>query len=311
MKTNFETVSEMFKIGIDLGGTKTEVIVLGPDDEVLFRKRVPTPSPKGYDPILECISSLTGEGRDHIPTHSTYTIGIGIPGSISATTNTVQNANTTCLIGKPLHSEIEQKLGCSVVVENDANCFTLAECRAGAAQGYALVFGVIMGTGCGGGICINGHVRPGPHHIAGEWGHYSVDPSGPQCYCGNMGCVETKISGSGVESAFYSRYGRIISMQSILQGFRNGDPECVEAFNRFFDDFGRCLGGLISTLDPDAVVLGGGLSNIDELYTLGVERVKNYVFCEYLTTPILKNQLGDSAGVFGAAWVGAEAIRSS
>ena len=222
-----------------------------------------------------------------------------------------QNANTTCLIGKPLHTDIERELGCSVVVENDANCFTLAECRAGAAQGYGLVFGIIMGTGCGGGMCINGHVRPGPHHIAGEWGHYAVDPNGAQCYCGNRGCVETKISGGGVEAAFYDRYGRIISMQSILQGFRSGDPECVEAFNRFLDDFGRCLGGLISILDPDAVVLGGGLSNIDELYTLGIERVKKYVFCEHLKTPILKNQLGDSAGVFGAAWVGADAIRSS
>ncbi len=311
MKIITEPGSITFKIGIDLGGTKTEVIALDPDDGVLFRKRMPTPSRDGYGPVLHCIADLTDEARKHIPPHSTRTIGIGIPGSIAAETNTVQNANTTCLNGKSLHTDIERELGCSVVVENDANCFTLAECRAGAAQGYGLVFGIIMGTGCGGGMCINGHVRPGPHHIAGEWGHYSVDPNGAPCYCGNRGCVETKISGGGVEAAFYARYGRIISMQSILQGFRSNDPECVEAFNRFFDDFGRCLGGLISTLDPDAVVLGGGLSNIDELYSLGAERVKKYVFCENLKTPILKNLLGDSAGVFGAAWVGAEAIRSS
>ncbi len=177
--------------------------------------------------------------------------------------------------------------------------------------GYGLVFGVIMGTGCGGGMCIDGHIRRGLHNIAGEWGHYAVDPHGVPCYCGNKGCVETKISGGGVEAAFYARYGRIISMQSIVQGFRSGDAECVEAFNLFLDDFGRCLGGLISILDPDAVVLGGGLSNIDELYTLGIERVKKYVFCEHMKTPILKNQLGDSAGVYGAAWMGADAIRSS
>ncbi|MBN2109058.1 MAG: ROK family protein [Deltaproteobacteria bacterium] len=307
-----QTASDsFFEIGIDLGGTKTEVILLGPDAAVLFRKRVATPCREGYGPILQCIFHLIEEARAHIPPRIPHTIGIGIPGSISAATGAVQNANTTCLIGRPLHLDIERVLGRTVVVENDANCFTLAECREGAAQGYGLVFGIIMGTGCGGGICVNGHVRTGPHHIAGEWGHYAVDPNGAPCYCGNRGCVETKISGGGVEAAFYERYGRIISMQSILQGYRCGDAECVETFNRFLDDFGRCLGGLISTLDPDAVVLGGGLSNIDELYTLGLERVKKYVFCDQLTTPILKNTLGDSAGVFGAAWIGADAIRSS
>lgn len=309
MKNSTESVSIPFKIGIDLGGTKTEVIALDPDEGVLFRKRMPTPGREGYGPILQCIFYLIEEARAHIPSRSLHTIGIGIPGSIAAETNTVQNANTTCLIGKPLLKDIERELGCSVVVENDANCFTLAECRAGAAQGYGLVFGIIMGTGCGGGMCINGTVRPGPHHIAGEWGHYSVDPNGASCYCGNRGCVETKISGGGVEAAFYARCGRIISMQSILQGYRSGDADCVDAFNHFIDDFGRCLGGLISILDPDAVVLGGGLSNIDELYSLGAERVKKYVFCKNLKTPILRNQLGDSAGVFGAAWVGAEVVK--
>jgi fructokinase len=311
MQISRQTAAETCKIGIDLGGTKTEVIVLASEDAVLFRKRVATPSRDGYDAIIHCISCLIDEAREHITPGSGHTIGIGIPGSISAATGAVQNANTTCLIGRPLHTDIERELGCSVVVENDANCFTLAECRAGASAGYGLVFGIIMGTGCGGGICIDGHVLPGLNRISGEWGHFAVDPRGVQCYCGNRGCVETKISGGGVESAFYARYGRIISMQSILQCYRSGDPECVETFNRFLDDFGCCLGGLISILDPDAVVLGGGLSNIDELYTLGLERVKKYVFCEHLKTPILKNKLGDSAGVFGAAWIGAEALGRS
>jgi fructokinase len=191
-----------------------------------------------------------------------------------------------------------------VGIRNDADCFALAECRRGAGQEYGLVFGVIMGTGCGGGICINGEVREGPHRIAGEWGHFSVDPEGMFCYCGNRGCVETKISGSGVERAFGSRYGRNLTMEEIVTGARAGDGECREAFDRFLNDFGRCLGGLISILDPDAVVLGGGLSAIDELYTAGVERVRHYAFHGDLRTPILRNRLGDSAGVFGAAWIG-------
>ena len=311
MQITRQTAAEACKIGIDLGGTKTEVIVLASEDAVLFRKRVATPRHDGYDAILESLCALIYEARQHVPAQQNHTVGVGIPGSVNAETGVVQNANTTCMIGRLLHKDIERELGCSVVVQNDANCFTLAECRAGAAFGYGVVFGVIMGTGCGGGICIDGHVLPGLNRISGEWGHFAVDPRGVQCYCGNTGCVETKISGGGVESAFFGRYGRIISMQSIVQGFRNGDPECVEAFSRFLDDFGRCLGGLISILDPDAVVLGGGLSNIEELYTAGREQVSKYAFHGSIKTPILKNRLGDSAGVFGAAWVGAEAIGRS
>jgi fructokinase len=311
MMISRQTVSDVFKIGIDLGGTKTEVIVIAPDENVFFRKRIATPRHNGYDAILESLCTLIFEARQHVPALHNHTVGIGIPGSINIENGVVQNANTTCLIGRPLHKDIERELGCCVVVENDANCFTLAECRAGASCGYSIVFGVIMGTGCGGGLCIDGHIRRGLNNIAGEWGHYAVDPHGGVCYCGNNGCVETKISGSGVESAFYARYGKVISMQSILQGYRLGDPECVESFNRFLDDFGRCLGGLISILDPDAVVLGGGLSNIEELYTSGREQVCKYAFHSNLRTPILKNRLGDSAGVFGAAWIGADIIRSS
>lgn len=232
-----------------------------------------------------------------------YRVGIGIPGSINPATRLVQNANSTCLIGRPLKHDLEQLLDRPVEIRNDADCFALAECRQGAGQGYAVVFGVIMGTGCGGGLCINGEAREGPHRIAGEWGHFSVDPAGLPCYCGNRGCVETKISGSGVERAFAERYGRRLAMTEIVIGARQGDGECRDAFERFLDDFGRCLGGLISIIDPDAVVLGGGLSGIDELYTDGVERVRRYAFHNGLRTPILRNTHGDSAGVFGAAWL--------
>ena len=161
-----------------------------------------------------------------------------------------------------------------------------------------------MGTGCGGGICINGRIHDGPHRIAGEWGHFSVDPAGARCYCGNRGCVETKISGGGVEKAFERAYGERFDMPAIVAGHRKGDPRCRAVFGQFIDDFGRCLGGLISVLDPDAVVLGGGLSNIEELYTHGVNAVKRYAFHRDVTTPILKHRLGDSAGVLGAAWIG-------
>lgn len=291
-------------IGIDLGGTKTEAILLAADGSVLWRKRRSTPRDDGYEAMLAAVRELVCEATAQLGDNSPCTVGIGIPGSLDATTALVRNANSTCLIGQPLQADLEQLLGLRVQVRNDADCFTLAEAHAGAAQGYGLVFGVIMGTGCGGGVCIDGVVREGPHRICGEWGHFSVDPNGVPCYCGNHGCVETLISGSGVERAFQAAYGQQRSMEEIVRLARLGDPECAVVFEKFLDDFGRCLGGLLSILDPDAVVLGGGLSNIDELYSVGIDRVRHYAFHNQLRTPILKNRLGDSAGVFGAAWIG-------
>lgn len=290
-------------IGIDLGGTKTESILLAPDGSVLLRQRRNTPRDDGYEAILELVVEMVREAAYQL-SDPVYTVGIGIPGSLDAATGLVRNANSTCLIGKPLQADIEYLLAHRVKVRNDADCFTLAEVRAGAGQGYGLVFGVIMGTGCGGGICIDGRLREGPHRIAGEWGHFSVSPGGLPCYCGNRGCVETLISGSGVERAFLAEYGQRRSMEQIVTQARSGDASCKQVFERFLDDFGRCLGGLVSVLDPDAVVVGGGLSNIDELYTVGIERVQTYAFHDRLQTPILRNKLGDSAGVFGAAWIG-------
>ena len=291
-------------IGIDLGGTKTEALLLSADGSVLFRRRRPTPREEGYEAILARVAGMVREAAAELPPSASYTLGIGIPGSLDPVTGLVRNANSTCLIGHSMKSDLERLLGHPVRVRNDADCFTLAECRAGAGKGYGLVFGIIMGTGCGGGICMDGQVREGPHRIAGEWGHYSVDPQGAVCYCGNRGCVETLISGSGVEAAFFRDFGERLSMDEIVARARAGDGRCKRAFERFLDAFGRCLGGVISILDPDAVVLGGGLSKIDELYEEGVERVRRYAFHERITTPILKNRLGDSAGVYGAAWIG-------
>ena len=296
--------SAPYKIGIDLGGTKIESLLIAPDGGALFRRRVPTPQQEGYRAIVERIAEIIREAINDIPAGSSYTVGIGIPGSINPSTGLVQNANSTCLIGNALQRDLEMLLNRPIGVENDANCFALAEARVGAGRGYGLVFGVIMGTGCGGGICFDGTVREGIHRIAGEWGHVSVDPAGMQCYCGNRGCVETKISGGGMERAFEQLYGEKLPMERIVAAARTGEPRCAKHFGRFLDDFGRCLGGLISILDPDAIVLGGGLSNIEELYTVGVEKVRSYAFHGALATPILKNELGDSAGVYGAAWIG-------
>lgn len=293
-----------YRIGIDLGGTKTEAVLLDPLDAVLIRERRATPLADGYHAVVASVADMVRAAACLVPEGRCYTVGIGIPGSVDSVSGLVRNANSVCLIGQPFQSDLGRLLERPVGVRNDADCFTLAECRNGAGSRTGLVFGVIMGTGCGGGICINGDVREGPHRICGEWGHFSVDPQGADCYCGNRGCVETKISGSGVEAAFLSRYGESLSMDRIVAGARGGEPRCVEAFRTFLDDFGRCLGGVISILDPDLVVLGGGLSNIDELYGEGMERVRHYAFHNDLRTPVLKNKLGDSAGVFGAAWIG-------
>jgi fructokinase len=298
---------EKHRLGIDLGGTKIEGVLLDPRGSVLYRQRIPTPRHpdprKEYAGILDALTELINRAGEHCPPSSAYTVGIGIPGAIDPRTGLVQNANTTSLTGKPLQQDLEKRLNRPVGMENDANCFTLAESLQGAGRGYGLVFGIIMGTGCGGGLCIGGKLHRGRHLIAGEWGHFPVDPRGARCYCGNPGCVETKISGGGVEKNYQNRFGRRLTMNQITQGYRDGDPECGAVFDEFLEDFGRCLGGLISLLDPDAVVLGGGLSNIRELYTLGLQQVRRFAFHHHIETPILKNLLGDSAGVFGAAWI--------
>jgi fructokinase len=297
-----------YHIGIDLGGTKIESVLLSPQGAIEKRKRLPTPqggSPQdAYTTICKAVLNLIHETQSWAPPGCEATVGIGIPGTINAQTGLVQNANTTCLIGRPFQKDLEEGLGRNIGMENDANCFVLAEVRQGAARGHHLVFGVIMGTGCGGGLCIDGRLHRGRHLIAGEWGHFAVDPQGARCYCGNPGCVETKISGGGVEKSFLHKYGTALDMRRITEGYRQGDARCRSVFEQFLEDFGRCLGGLISILDPDAVVLGGGLSNIDELYTLGWERVRRYAFHQRIETPLLRHQLGDSAGVIGAAWIG-------
>lgn len=311
-----------YRIGIDLGGTKVESIVLAPDGQEVLRRRIPTPRNSGQSPetryteILNAVCALVQdsvtaieERAQHGPdqtglTGGKYTLGVGIPGILDRTTGLVINANTTCLIGHPLQLDLEQRLQHAVAIENDANCFTAAECTNGAARGHEFVFGIIMGTGCGGGLFNNGRVRTGLHGIAGEWGHFSIDPNGRECWCGNRGCIETLISGSGVEAGHKTKFGNALPMREIVAGFRAGQSDCTTTIKIFFEDFGRALGGLISVLDPDLVVLGGGLSNIEELYTQGIPQIQKFAFHRNVKTPVVKNELGDSAGVFGAAWIG-------
>jgi len=293
----------MYRIGIDLGGTKIEGIVLDSAGRELSRKRVSTEQEKGYAHILDRIKYLHDELATSINS-AAHTFGIGTPGAISPRTGLLKNSNTVCMNGQPVKADLERLLGRKIEIQNDANCFAMAEALHGAGRGKKLVFGVIMGTGCGGGIVHKGEVITGPQAIAGEWGHMSIHPDGPLCYCGQRGCVEAYISGGGLEARYAEQFGGKRSFKEIVQGYHAGDAKAAEFMKVFFRNFGRSLANLIDVLDPDVVVIGGGVSNFDALYTEGVAEVARYVFSDYFETPIVKHQLGDSAGVIGAALIG-------
>jgi fructokinase len=293
----------MFRIGIDLGGTKIEGIILNDQGKELFRKRIETQQELGYRHILNSIRELYGEMAGKIEGRQ-HTFGIGTPGAISPRTGLLKNSNTVCLNGQPLKSDLEKLLGRKIEIQNDANCFAMAEALHGAGRGKNLVLGVIMGTGCGGGIVHKGEVIIGKQAIAGEWGHMNLIPDGPVCYCGKRGCVELYISGGGAEARYAEKFGIKKLFPEIEKDFYAGDAKAVEFMKLYFSHFGRALANVIDVLDPDAVVLGGGVSNFKALYTEGVAEVAKFVFNDSLETPIVKHQLGDSAGVIGAALIG-------
>ena len=284
----------MHKIGIDLGGTKIEGILLDDAQSTVQRIRVPTPK-ENYREIINQISSLVNEISQNI---DDFTVGICTPGAISKKTGLIKNSNTQCLIGMPLKEDLEQKLEKKIMMENDANCFAISEAKMGCAKNYSVVFGVIMGTGVGGGIVIDGKIHHGRTNIAGEWGHHTLHQNGNQCYCGKQGCVETYISGPALEKSWEILTGTKKSLPDIVN---SEDPTFVKWKENFLDDFGTGLANVIDILDPDVIVLGGGLSNIDFLYSDGIKNVYKKVFSDLVDTPILKNTLGDSAGVYGAA----------
>jgi len=293
----------MFRLGIDLGGTKIEGIVLDLAGAEVFRKRIDTERDRGYDHILNQLGALYTDLARHID-NVPHTVGIGTPGAISQRTGLLKNSNIVCLNGQPLKADLESRLGRKIEIQNDANCFAMAEALHGAGKGRTLVFGIIMGTGCGGGIVYKGEVFTGPQSIAGEWGHTSIDPNGPLCFCGNRGCVETYISGAGAEARYAERYGEKKTFAQIEAAYRAGDQRATEFMNFFFQKFGRSVANLLNILDPDIVVIGGGVSKVKSLYREGVTEVAKQVFSDSLETPIVENKLGDSAGVIGAALVG-------
>lgn len=293
----------MYRIGIDLGGTKIEGVILDADGKERSRKRIPTEREQGYQHILNRVKSLHDELVAAVSDQPT-TFGIGTPGAISPRTGLLKNSNTVCMNGKHVKADLEKLLGRKIEIQNDANCFAMAEALLGAGKGKNLVFGVIMGTGCGGGIVYKGELFTGPQAIAGEWGHMSIDPNGPLCYCGQKGCAEMFISGGGLEKRYAEKYGEHHPLKDVEAAYFAGEPRAVEFMQEFFDRFGRSMANLIDILDPDIVVIGGGVSNFKAVYGEGVAAVKKYVFTDELETPIVKNQLGDSAGVLGAALVG-------
>jgi len=291
------------KVGVDLGGTKTEIAVLRGADVVL-RERAPTQAVDGYEAIVSSTAELVRAtcakvGLD--PAHGP--IGVGMPGGVERRTGHVKNSNTVCLNGRPFRADLERALGRSLRFDNDANCFALAEARMGAARGHetGVVFGVIMGTGVGAGLVLRGEVWGGLQGIAGEWGHHAVfEGRGPLCYCGQRGCLEALASGPALERAYRERTGVQRPLEDIAAR-RDIDSDAAAIVESLLATFGRALANVIDVLDPSVVVLGGGLSNLPLLYDEGRARVASLVFNDELMTPIVRNELGDSAGVLGAA----------
>jgi predicted NBD/HSP70 family sugar kinase len=292
--------------GIDLGGTKIEGVVLKSktDPSVIARLRLPTESAGGYEHVIEQIAKVVVALEKETGVTAPY-IGIGTPGTHDPIVNLHKNSNTTCINGQPFKFDLSKRLGVKVRMANDANCFAGAEANIGAVKdhfpkGAEVVFGVIMGTGVGGGVVVKGKVLNGRQGIAGEWGHNFLDESGGPCYCGRTGCVETVFSGPSLERYYKSLTGNALKLKDIFARL-DTDEAAKQTKDRLIHFFGKGMGSIINVLDPDAIVIGGGVGNIDLFYTEGVEEVRKNIFNGRLDTVFLKPKLGDSAGVFGAA----------
>jgi fructokinase len=290
--------------GIDLGGTKIEGVVFEDSghERPIARLRVPTESDLGYEQVVSNCARLVGLLESESGVRRPPVIGIGTPGSRDPNTGLMRNCNTVCLIGRDLQQDLAHALGTEVLVTNDANSFALAEAELGAARGARCVFGVIVGTGVGGGIVLGGEIWNGANGIAGEWGHNLLEPDGEPCYCGRRGCVETVLSGPALERHYARLTGSQARLPEILAGHRSGgNTAASQVVNRLCEGFGRALAGVVNVLDPDVIVLGGGVGQIQELYDKGTEALRRNVFHEEPRLDVRSPQLGDSAGVFGAA----------
>lgn len=293
------------RIGVDLGGTKIEAIALADDGTIVARQRVATP--RDYLATIETVGALVHDVERSAG--ASGSVGIGIPGALSPATGLVKNANSVWLIGHPLASDLAARLGRPVRVMNDANCFALSEAADGAGRGADVVFGVILGTGVGGGIVVGGQPLLGANLIAGEWGHNPLpwprphELPGPACYCGKSGCVETWLSGPGFERDHRENSGREWEAARVVRAAGEGDPLARAALHRYHDRLARSLAALVNILDPDVVVLGGGMSNIEGLGAAAAAILPRYVFSDSVATRVVHNVHGDSSGVRGAAWL--------
>ena len=291
------------RLGIDLGGTKIEIVALANDGAELLRRRVAAPRGEYMDTVM-AIAALVEEAEGELGQRGS--VGIAIPGAESRATGLIKNANSTWLIGKPLRRDLRALLQRDVRLANDANCFALSEAVDGAAAGAGVVFGVILGTGVGGGIVVDGKALAGANAIAGEWGHNRLpgdEALWPPCYCGRSGCVETFLSGPGLRADHLRIAGEDLAPEDIAARAAQGDDACEATLRRYEDRLARGLANVINILDPDAIVLGGGLSNLDRLYANVPALWGQYVFSDRVETRLLKNRHGDSSGVRGAAWL--------
>ena len=297
----------MLRLGIDLGGTKTEIVALNDVGRELLRKRVTTKR-GDYDATLLTIKSLVEEAERELGDRGS--VGIGTPGAISAATGLMRNCNSTWLNGKPLRNDLIQRLDRDVQIENDANCFALSEATDGAGANHRVVFGVILGTGVGGGVVVDGKLLSGPNHIAGEWGHNPLpwpgddERPGPACYCGKNGCIETFLCGPALSRDHARHNGIEISSWEIVTAAEHGEACSLASLERYEDRLARALAHVINILDPDAIVLGGGMSNIPRWYERVPALWAQWVFSDRVDTVLLRNRHGDSSGVRGAAWLG-------
>jgi len=294
------------RLGIDLGGTKTEIVALAPDGRELLRRRVATPR-GDYRATLGALAGLVEDAEQELGEHGT--IGIGTPGSLSPATGLLRGSNSVCLNGQPIRRDLEAMLGREVRITNDANCFALSEASDGAGRGAGVVFGVILGTGVGGGIVVRGRVLDGPNAIAGEWGHNPLpwprddERPGRACFCGRSGCIETWLSGPGIERDHFAVARRQASSREIAARAADGDAACAATLARYEERLGRALAHVVNIVDPDVIVLGGGMSNIERLYANVPAMLKPWVFSDRVDTRLVRNVHGDSSGVRGAAWL--------
>jgi fructokinase len=294
------------RIGVDLGGTKIEAVALGDFGDVRARQRVATPR-DDYEATLRTITGLVLDLEKE--TGARGTVGIGIPGALSPATGRVKNANSVWLNGQPLDRDLERRLERPLRFANDANCFALSEATDGAGAGARVVFGAILGTGCGGGIVVGGRVLTGPNAIAGEWGHNPLpwpedaERPGPPCYCGKRGCLETFVSGPGLARDYGESRGEVVAPPEIVARAADGDPAAEAALSRYVDRLARAFAGVINVLDPDVIVLGGGMSNVARLYREVPPRLARYGFSDRFDNRMVPPVHGDSSGVRGAAWL--------